>query len=154
MNAMICVHTKDLSHHQMMFRTRGEESTLVQEVGGLASRIRLKGGRLIWEWQVGEDIYIMMQCLCVTKNEHSLLGVSCNHLLPSMTPPVQLKVSFHGSMSAFIGFQGLRLVFHGSRSVFMGFQGSRLVFRGSSRWIFISAGTRQLNNRRLIKYLK
>ena len=55
MNAMICVHTKDLSHDQMMFRTRGEESTLVQEVGGLASRIRLKGGRLIWEWQVGED---------------------------------------------------------------------------------------------------
>ena len=46
-----------------MFRTRGEESTLVQEVGGLASRIRLKGGRLIWEWQVGEDddIYIMMK---------------------------------------------------------------------------------------------
>ena len=57
-------------------------------------------------------------------------------------------------MSAFIGFQGLRLVFHGSRSVFMGFQGSRLVFRGSSKWIFISAGTRQLNNRRLIKYLE
>ena len=52
---MICVHTKDLSHHQMMFRTRGEESTLVQEVGGLASRIRLKGGRLIWEWQGGEE---------------------------------------------------------------------------------------------------
>ena len=29
-----------------------------------------------------DDIYIMMQCLCVTKNEHSLLGVSCNHLNP------------------------------------------------------------------------
>ena len=26
------------------------------------------------------DIYIMMQCLFVTKNEHFLLGVSCNHL--------------------------------------------------------------------------
>ena len=25
------------------------------------------------------DIYIMMQCLFVTKNEHFLLGVSCNH---------------------------------------------------------------------------
>ena len=84
--------------------------------------------------------------------------------LTTRNHPVQLQVSFHGfqnsrldfhgSMSAFIGFQGLRLVFHGSRSVFMGFQGSRLVFRGSSRWIFISAGTRQLNNRRLIKYLK
>ena len=46
---------KDFSCHQLMFRTRGEESTLVQEVGGLASRIRLKGGRLIWEWQVGEE---------------------------------------------------------------------------------------------------
>ena len=55
MIAMICVHTKDFSCRQMMFRTRGEESTLVQEVGGLASRIRLKGGRLIWEWQVGEE---------------------------------------------------------------------------------------------------
>ena len=71
----------------MMFRTRGEESTLVQEVGGLASRIRLKGGRLIWEWQGGEeenydDIYIMMQCLFVTKNEHFLLGVSCINLSP------------------------------------------------------------------------
>ena len=29
---------------------------------------------------VDGDIYIMMQCLCVTKNEHFLLGVSCNHL--------------------------------------------------------------------------
>ena len=38
---------------------------------------------------------------------------------------------FHGSMSVFIGFQGLRLVFHVSRSVFMVFQGLRLVFRGS-----------------------
>ena len=28
------------------------------------------------------DIYIMMQCLFVTKNEHFLLGVSCNHLNP------------------------------------------------------------------------
>ena len=46
---------KDFSCHQLMFRTRGEESTLVQEVGRLASRIRLKGGRLIWEWQVGEE---------------------------------------------------------------------------------------------------
>ena len=27
-----------------------------------------------------DDIYIMMQCLFVTKNEHFLLGVSCNHL--------------------------------------------------------------------------
>ena len=27
------------------------------------------------------DIYIMMQfCLCVTKNHHFLLGVSCDHL--------------------------------------------------------------------------
>ena len=31
---------------------------------------------------------------------------------------IHLKlVVFHGSMSVFIGFQGLRLVFHGSRSV-------------------------------------
>ena len=31
----------------------------------------------------GGDIYIMMHvCLCVTKNEHFLLGVSCNHLNP------------------------------------------------------------------------
>ena len=29
-----------------------------------------------------DDIYIMMQCLFVTKNEHFLLGVSCNHLNP------------------------------------------------------------------------
>ena len=29
------------------------------------------------------DIYIMMQfCLSVTKNDHFLLGVSCNHLNP------------------------------------------------------------------------
>ena len=27
-----------------------------------------------------DDIYIMMQCLFVTKNHHFLLGVSCNHL--------------------------------------------------------------------------
>ena len=28
-----------------------------------------------------DDIYIMMHvCLCVTKNDHFLLGVSCNHL--------------------------------------------------------------------------
>ena len=28
-----------------------------------------------------DDIYIMMSvCLCVTKNHHFLLGVSCNHL--------------------------------------------------------------------------
>ena len=27
-----------------------------------------------------DDIYIMMHvCLCVTKNDHFLLGVSCNH---------------------------------------------------------------------------
>ena len=26
------------------------------------------------------DIYIMMKCLFVTKNEHFLLGVCCNHL--------------------------------------------------------------------------
>ena len=25
------------------------------------------------------DIYIMMKCMCVTKNHHFLLGVSCNH---------------------------------------------------------------------------
>ena len=30
-----------------------------------------------------DDIYIMMSvCLCVTKNHHFLLGVSCNHLNP------------------------------------------------------------------------
>ena len=30
-----------------------------------------------------DDIYIMMQfCLFVTKNEHFLLSVSCNHLNP------------------------------------------------------------------------
>ena len=27
-----------------------------------------------------DDKYIMMQCLFVTKNQHFLLGVSCNHL--------------------------------------------------------------------------
>ena len=37
---------------QMMFRTGGEEATLLEERGGLANRIRLKGGRLLWEWQV------------------------------------------------------------------------------------------------------
>ena len=26
-----------------------------------------------------DDIYIMMKCMCVTKNHHFLLGVSCNH---------------------------------------------------------------------------
>ena len=32
---------------------------------------------------MGDDIYIMMQfCLSVTKNDHFLLGVSCNHLNP------------------------------------------------------------------------
>ena len=35
-----------------MFRTGGEEATLLEERGGLANRVRLKGGRLIWEWQV------------------------------------------------------------------------------------------------------
>ena len=34
----------------------------------------------------GDDIYIMMKCLSVclsvTKNDHFLLGVSCNHLNP------------------------------------------------------------------------
>ena len=42
----------------------------------------------------GDDIYIMMQCLCVTKNEHSLLGVSCNHLLPSITPLYSSRLVF------------------------------------------------------------
>ena len=37
---------------QMMFRTGGEEATLIQERGALANRIRLKGGKLIWEWKV------------------------------------------------------------------------------------------------------
>ena len=32
------------------------------------------------------DIYIMMKCLCVTKNDHFLLGVSCNHLNPPSPP--------------------------------------------------------------------
>ena len=59
------------------------------------------------------DIYIMMKCMCVTKNHHFLLGVSCNH-------PVQLQVSFDGS----------KFVFHSSMSVFIGFQ----VFRFVSRW--------------------
>ena len=27
-----------------------------------------------------DDIYIMMQCVFVTKNHHFLLGVSCDHL--------------------------------------------------------------------------
>ena len=31
---------------------------------------------------IGGDIYIMMKCMCVTKNHHFLLGVSCNHLNP------------------------------------------------------------------------
>ena len=31
----------------------------------------------------GDDIYIMMHvCLFVTKNDHFLLGVSCDHLNP------------------------------------------------------------------------
>ena len=30
--------------------------------------------------EVDEDIYIMMQCMFVTKNHNFLLGVSCNHL--------------------------------------------------------------------------
>ena len=29
-----------------------------------------------------DDIYIKMQCVFVTKNEHFLLGVSCNRLSP------------------------------------------------------------------------
>ena len=40
-------------------------------------------------------------CLCVTKNEHFLLGDSCNHL-------VQLNVSFRG-FSQFQFFHGSRL---------------------------------------------
>ena len=36
--------------------------------------------------KVDNDIYIMMKCLSVclsvTKNDHFLLGVSCNHLNP------------------------------------------------------------------------
>ena len=33
------------------------------------------------------DIYIMMHvCLFVTKNDHFLLGVSCNHLNPPSPP--------------------------------------------------------------------
>ena len=35
-------------------------------------------------WRSDDDIYIMMQCVCicvfVTKNHHFLLGGSCNHL--------------------------------------------------------------------------
>ena len=42
-------------------------------------------------------------------------------------------------MSAFTGFQGLRLVFHGSRSVLMVFQGSRLVFKVPG-WFFMVPG--------------
>ena len=31
---------------------------------------------------IGDDIYIMVKCLSVTKNQHFLLGVSCNHMNP------------------------------------------------------------------------
>ena len=48
-----------------MFRTGGEEATLLEERGGLANRVRLKGGRLIWEWQVviclDVDVIVLMQ---------------------------------------------------------------------------------------------
>ena len=42
---------------QMMFRTGGEEATLIQERGALANRIRLKGGKLIWEWKVASYFF-------------------------------------------------------------------------------------------------
>ena len=53
-----------------------------------------------------DDIYIMMQCLSVTKNDHFLLGVSCNHLNPH-NHPVQLQVSFDGSRLVFSWFHVL-----------------------------------------------
>ena len=31
------------------------------------------------EYDDDDDIYIMMQCVFVKKNDHFLLGVSCNH---------------------------------------------------------------------------
>ena len=52
-------------------------------------------------------------CVFVTKNDHFLLGVSCNHLVSS-------RLVFHGSRLVFMVFHGSRLVFHGSRLVFHG----------------------------------
>ena len=52
-----------------------------------------------------DDIYIMMQCLSVTKNDHFLLGVFCNLLLPSITTLYNSRLVF--------------MVLHSSRWFFM-----------------------------------
>ena len=102
-------------------------------------------------------------CLFVTKKEHFLLGVSCNHLWPLVTSLYNSRLFllifhssrliFHGS-SFFMFFYGFRSVLHGSRLAnivfsrfqvdfcygsrwnFMVFHGSRSVFHGS-KWVFM-----------------
>ena len=85
----------------------------------------------------------MFVCLCVTKNHHFLLGVSCNHL---NHPSVQLKVSFHGFSQLPIGISWFQVYFYGFSCFQVGFSWfqvgfiifhcSRLVFHGS-RSVFI-----------------
>ena len=48
-----------------------------------AERRRLEVSLMKWPSDDDDDIYIMMHvCLFVTKNDHFLLGVSCDHLNP------------------------------------------------------------------------
>ena len=102
-----------------------------------------------------DDIYIMMKCMCVTKNHHFLLGVSCNHpgwffmvlgrflwffmvlgqVLWFFKVPGRFfygfswfEVGFSWLQVGFMVIQGSRVVFQGSGSVFMIFYSSRSVF--------------------------
>ena len=52
-------------------------------------------------------------------------------IVTTHNPPIQLQFSFHG-------FENIRLVFHGPMSAFVGFQGLRLIFMGQGHllWVF------------------
>ena len=103
-----------------------------------------------------DDINIMMKCLSVcvsvTKNDHFLLGVSCNHLQPPITTMYnsrlvflvfQLQIGFSWSHVGFCGFFKVTgwffmvpgpfffIVFQGSK---VGFSWFQVVFLWFSRF--------------------
>ena len=89
-----------------------------------------------------DDINIMMKCLSVcvsvTKNDHFLLGVSCNHLQPPITTMYnsrlvflvfQLQIGFSWSHVGFCGFFKVTgWFFMVPGPFFIVFQGSKVGF--------------------------
>ena len=86
-----------------------------------------------------DDIYIMMQCLSVTKNEHFLKRPVCqpwkwrnvvSWFLVGFLVFSRWFRGFSWFLVGFYGFQGSFIVFHGFWLVSMVFQGSFMVFHG------------------------